>query len=71
MCSSSSVCVLRVHRQLGVSISKVRSCVLDVSAWTPAAIELFRCVGNDRANSIWEVRGSPWAPAIIAAVLRS
>lgn len=40
-----------------MTVSKVRSCVLDVSAWTAAAIELFRCMGgNAKANSVWEVR---------------
>lgn len=54
----------RVHRQLGVTVSKVRSCVLDVSAWTAAAIELFRRVGgNSKANSVWEAHSvSPAIP---------
>ncbi|KAM7483507.1 hypothetical protein LguiB_008090 [Lonicera macranthoides] len=43
-----------VHRNLGVHISKVRSLVLDVKAWEPSVITLFRALGNVFVNSIWE-----------------
>ncbi|VAI46928.1 unnamed protein product [Triticum turgidum subsp. durum] len=42
------------HRNLGVHISKVRSLRLDVKIWEPVIIDLFRALGNDYNNSIWE-----------------
>ncbi|KAM0835111.1 hypothetical protein ACQ4PT_063147 [Festuca glaucescens] len=42
------------HRNLGVHISKVRSLRLDVKVWEPVIIDLFRALGNDYNNSIWE-----------------
>ena len=42
------------HRQLGVHISKVRSCVLDVKAWEPSVVEIFKKWGNYKANQVWE-----------------
>ncbi|XP_062222685.1 ADP-ribosylation factor GTPase-activating protein AGD2-like [Phragmites australis] len=42
------------HRNLGVHISKVRSLRLDVKVWEPVIMDLFRALGNDYANSIWE-----------------
>jgi len=46
-----------VHRQLGVHISKVRSCTLDVRAWEPSVVAMFREWGNARANALWEGGG--------------
>ncbi|XVE91792.1 hypothetical protein REPUB_Repub01dG0042200 [Reevesia pubescens] len=43
-----------VHRNLGVHISKVRSLTLDVKVWEPSIVELFRSLGNDYCNSVWE-----------------
>ncbi|TVU29140.1 hypothetical protein EJB05_20692 [Eragrostis curvula] len=42
------------HRNLGVHVSKVRSLRLDVKVWEPVIMDLFRGLGNDFANSIWE-----------------
>ncbi|KAF0931761.1 hypothetical protein E2562_005746 [Oryza meyeriana var. granulata] len=42
------------HRNLGVHISKVRSLRLDVKVWEPVIMDLFRELGNDYTNSIWE-----------------
>ncbi|GJM85597.1 hypothetical protein PR202_ga02065 [Eleusine coracana subsp. coracana] len=42
------------HRNLGVHVSKVRSLRLDVKVWEPVIMDLFRGLGNDYANSIWE-----------------
>lgn len=33
---------------------QVRSLVLDVKAWEPSVITLFRALGNVFVNSIWE-----------------
>ena len=33
---------------------QVRSLRLDVKVWEPTMLDLFRNVGNDYANSIWE-----------------
>ena len=46
-----------VHRQLGVHVSKVRSCTLDVRAWEPSVVDMFRKWGNARANALWEGGG--------------
>ena len=46
-----------VHRQLGVHVSKVRSCTLDVRAWEPSVVAMFREWGNARANALWEGGG--------------
>lgn len=43
-----------VHRNLGVHISKVRSITLDVKVWEPTILDLFRTLGNDFCNSVWE-----------------
>ncbi|CAI9096938.1 OLC1v1033202C1 [Oldenlandia corymbosa var. corymbosa] len=43
-----------IHRNLGVHISKVRSINLDVKVWEPTVLDLFRSLGNDYSNSIWE-----------------
>jgi len=42
------------HRQLGVHISKVRSCVLDVKVWEESMVALFQAWGNVKANAVWE-----------------
>ena len=44
------------HRQMGVHVSKVRSCVLDVRAWEPSVVRVFELWGNARANALWEAR---------------
>ena len=42
-----------IHRSLGVHLSQVRSCLLDV--WTFEQLEvMMRCGGNAIANSFWE-----------------
>lgn len=42
-----------IHRSLGVHLSQVRSCLLDV--WTFEQLEIMlRCGGNAIANSFWE-----------------
>ena len=46
-----------VHRQLGVHVSKVRSCTLDVRVWEPSVVALFRRWGNERSNRLWEGAG--------------
>ena len=43
-----------VHRHLGAHVSKVRSLALDRDAWTPPVLELFKSVGNDVANGVYE-----------------
>ncbi|CAM8956365.1 unnamed protein product [Rhodiola kirilowii] len=43
-----------VHRNLGVHISKVRSITLDVKVWEPTILDLFRALGNEFCNAIWE-----------------
>ncbi|KAL9256462.1 ADP-ribosylation factor GTPase-activating protein AGD4-like protein [Drosera capensis] len=43
-----------VHRNLGVHISKVRSITLDVKVWEPVILDLFRALGNQSCNSVWE-----------------
>ena len=43
-----------VHRQLGVHVSKVRSCVLDVRAWEPSVVAFFTRWGNERHNRVFE-----------------
>ncbi|GAB2242849.1 hypothetical protein Droror1_Dr00019624 [Drosera rotundifolia] len=43
-----------VHRNLGVHISKVRSITLDVKVWEPVILDLFRTLGNQYCNSVWE-----------------
>lgn len=43
-----------VHRNLGVHISKVRSIKFDVKVWEPSVLDLFRSLGNDFCNSVWE-----------------
>ena len=43
-----------VHRQLGVHVSKVRSCVLDVRAWEPSVVSFFTRWGNERHNRVFE-----------------
>ncbi|KEG15385.1 stromal membrane-associated protein [Trypanosoma grayi] len=41
-----------LHRQLGVHVSKVKSCTMDI--WEPAQIAFMRAMGNGRARTIWE-----------------
>ncbi|KAL5721541.1 ADP-ribosylation factor GTPase-activating protein agd4 [Ranunculus cassubicifolius] len=43
-----------LHRNLGVHISKVRSLTLDVKVWEPPILDLFRNLGNNYCNSLWE-----------------
>ena len=43
-----------IHRHLGAHVSKVRSLALDRDAWTPPVLELFKSVGNDVANAVYE-----------------
>ena len=43
-----------IHRHLGAHVSKVRSLALDRDAWTPPVLELFKSVGNDVANGVYE-----------------
>ncbi|GAB2275213.1 ADP-ribosylation factor GTPase-activating protein agd4 [Dionaea muscipula] len=43
-----------IHRNLGVHISKVRSITLDVKVWEPVMLDLFRALGNQYCNSVWE-----------------
>ncbi|KAL3502215.1 hypothetical protein ACH5RR_036664 [Cinchona calisaya] len=43
-----------IHRNLGVHISKVRSINLDVKVWELSVLDLFRALGNDYCNSVWE-----------------
>ena len=43
-----------IHRHLGAHVSKVRSLALDRDAWTPPVLELFKSVGNDAANAVYE-----------------
>lgn len=50
-----------VHRQLGVHISKVRSCTLDVKVWEKSVLEVFESIGNTMSNSIWEAALPPAA----------
>lgn len=44
------------HRRLGVHVSKVRSCVLDVRVWEPGVLEMFERWGNASANALWEAK---------------
>lgn len=46
-----------VHRQLGVHMSKVRSCTLDVRVWEPSVVAMFKAWGNERSNRVWEGTG--------------
>ncbi|KAG1671342.1 hypothetical protein FOA52_002952 [Chlamydomonas sp. UWO 241] len=48
-----------LHRQLGVHVSKVRSCTLDVKVWEPNVLDMFDAVGNELANEVWEARLAP------------
>ena len=43
-----------IHRHLGAHVSKVRSLALDRDAWTPPVLELFKSVGNEAANAVYE-----------------
>ena len=43
-----------IHRHLGAHVSKVRSLALDRDAWTPPVLELFKSIGNDAANAVYE-----------------
>lgn len=43
-----------VHRQLGVHVSKVRSCTLDVKVWEQPVLQFFECIGNTFSNTVWE-----------------
>ncbi|WIA33951.1 hypothetical protein OEZ86_007046 [Tetradesmus obliquus] len=55
-----------VHRQLGVHVSKVRSCTLDVKAWEQPVPEVFAALGNAFSNSVWEA-AMPTGAAAAAA----
>jgi hypothetical protein len=43
-----------VHRQLGVHVSKVRSCTLDVKVWEPLVLQVCEAIGNQYSNTVWE-----------------
>lgn len=45
-----------IHRNLGSHISKVRSLGLD--EWSPGHLSVMQTVGNELANSVWEVNVS-------------
>uniref|UniRef100_A0A8B9JA45 ArfGAP with RhoGAP domain, ankyrin repeat and PH domain 1 n=1 Tax=Astyanax mexicanus TaxID=7994 RepID=A0A8B9JA45_ASTMX len=47
------------HRSLGPSISKVRSLKMDKKVWTNELIQLFRVLGNERANQFWAANVPP------------
>ncbi|XP_023648298.1 arf-GAP with Rho-GAP domain, ANK repeat and PH domain-containing protein 1 isoform X4 [Paramormyrops kingsleyae] len=47
------------HRGLGPSISKVRSLKMDKKVWTEELIQLFRVLGNERANLFWAANVPP------------
>ena len=50
-----------VHRSLGVSVSKVRSMVLD--SWDEAGVLALEAVGNEPANAAWQARlPDGWQP---------
>jgi hypothetical protein len=46
-----------LHRQLGVHISKVRSCTMDL--WDPDQIAFMQTMGNLNAKAIWEAKLPP------------
>ncbi|KAI8476669.1 MAG: hypothetical protein J3K34DRAFT_455561 [Monoraphidium minutum] len=48
-----------VHRQLGVQVSKVRSCTLDVRVWEPQVVGVVEAIGNDASNAVWEAAMPP------------
>ncbi|RNF19079.1 stromal membrane-associated protein [Trypanosoma conorhini] len=41
-----------LHRQLGVHVSRVKSCTMDW--WEPEQVAFMRAMGNARAKTIWE-----------------
>ncbi|KAF8301690.1 hypothetical protein C3747_55g46 [Trypanosoma cruzi] len=41
-----------LHRQLGVHVSKVKSCTMDL--WEPEQVAFMRAMGNGKAKMIWE-----------------
>ncbi|EKF33239.1 hypothetical protein MOQ_002892 [Trypanosoma cruzi marinkellei] len=41
-----------LHRQLGVHVSKVKSCTMDL--WEPQQVAFMRAMGNGKAKMIWE-----------------
>ncbi|ORC88322.1 stromal membrane-associated protein [Trypanosoma theileri] len=41
-----------LHRQLGVHVSKVKSCTMDI--WEPAQIAFMQEMGNGKAKLLWE-----------------
>lgn len=43
-----------IHRNLGVHISKIRSLSLDTRVWDHDMVELFKLLGNDFVNEVWE-----------------
>lgn len=43
-----------IHRNLGVHISKIRSLSLDTRVWDADMIALFKLLGNDFVNGVWE-----------------
>ena len=46
-----------VHRQLGVHVSKVRSCTLDVRAWEPSVVAMFRVGKRQGQRAVGGWRG--------------
>lgn len=45
-----------IHRNLGVHISKIRSLSLDTRVWDVDMVELFKLLGNDFVNGVWEAK---------------
>ncbi|ESL12234.1 hypothetical protein TRSC58_00002 [Trypanosoma rangeli SC58] len=43
-----------LHRQLGVHVSKVKSCTMDL--WEPEQVAFMRAMGNAKAKAIWEAK---------------
>ncbi|RNF06226.1 stromal membrane-associated protein [Trypanosoma rangeli] len=43
-----------LHRQLGVHVSKVKSCTMDF--WEPEQVAFMQSMGNVKAKAIWEAR---------------
>lgn len=43
-----------IHRNMGVHISKIRSLSLDTRVWDDDMVVLFRLLGNEFVNEVWE-----------------
>lgn len=60
-----------IHRKLGVHVSKIRSLTLDTRVWDEHMVSLFKVLGNDVVNSIWEanldqsLKPQPSSPASV------